>query len=358
MEGHGMESVVDLRSDTVTRPSEGMRRAMNEAPLGDDVFDDDPTVHEIQKYAAKVTGKEAALFVPTGTMANQLALRAHTVHGDEVIGHKGCHILNYESGAPAALAGVQMWVVDSVDGSLPLEEVKPLVHQTDDPHFAVTRLICMENTNNSCGGTVLPEQNVKEVQEFARSRKISLHLDGARVFNAAIASGSSVGELCEGFDTVSFCLSKGLGAPVGSLLTGSSSLIKKAYRFRKMYGGGMRQAGILAGAGLYALRNNVERLAEDHHRAKKIATALSEMEGITINLPRVQTNLVYFDLESDHPLAACDPEGKSRFVSRLEEEGILITGGPYRLRMVTHLDLDDTDVDRVLASVDAVLKQA
>ncbi len=353
-----MQPVVDLRSDTVTRPSVGMRRAMNEAPLGDDVFDDDPTVHEIQKVAAKITGKEAALFVPTGTMANQLALRAHTVHGDEVIGHKGCHILNYESGAPAALAGVQMWVVDSADGSLPLEEVMPLVHQTDDPHFAVTRLICMENTNNSCGGTVLPEENVKEVQEFARSRNISLHLDGARVFNAAVASGRSVEELCEGFDTVSFCLSKGLGAPVGSLLAGSRALIKKAYRFRKMYGGGMRQAGILAGAGLYALRNNVERLAEDHKRAKKVASALSEMKGVVIDLSRVQTNLVYFGLEPDHPLAVCDGEGKPQFISQLEKEGVLMTGGPYRLRMVTHLDLDDAGINRALATVDRVLKRA
>ena len=342
------QKIIDLRSDTVTKPCEGMKRAMVRAELGDDVFGDDPTVLALQEHAAEILGKEAALFVPSGTMANQLALRAHTVPGDEVIVHSGCHILNYESGAAAALAGVQLRPLSSDDGSLPLDAVQGAIHQTDDPHYANTRLICFENTNNACGGTVLPEDNVRAVLSLAKDRGIKTHLDGARLFNAAVASEKAPQELAAGFDTISFCLSKGLGAPVGSLLVGDKVSIARAYRFRKMYGGGMRQAGVLAAAGLYALQNNITRLSDDHARAHRLAEAVSTLNGVTVSLDRVHTNLLYFSLSEGHALSVCDESGAPKIVREMSNLGILITGGPYRLRMVTHLGVDDAMIDEVI----------
>ncbi len=333
--------IVDLRSDTVTRPSAGMRAAMMDAPLGDDVFGDDPTVIALQQRAAAMLGKDAGLFVPSGTMSNQLALRAHTRSGDEVIAHAGSHMFNYEGGAAAALAGVQMRLLDTPDGTLPLPGLEASIHQTTDPHFAPTTLICMENTHNGCGGVILPQQNVAEVTALAQSKGIKTHLDGARLFNAAAAAGRSAAELAAPFDTVSICLSKGLGAPIGSVLVGDSAAIARAYRFRKMYGGGMRQAGVLAGAGLYALEHNVARLGDDHTRARALAEAIDACDGMTVDLERVQSNLIYFDLDCDHPLAALQADGRPLVVSRLEERGVKVVGGPHRLRAVTHLDVDD-----------------
>jgi threonine aldolase len=339
---------VDLRSDTVTRPTAAMRDAMVTAPLGDDVFRDDPSVLELERRVAALLGKEAALYVPSGTMANQLALRSQTRSGDEVIAHEACHILNYESGAAAALAGVTIRPVRSEDGSLPLDQLAGLIHQTDDPHFAPTTLICMENTHNGAGGRILEESHWRAVTDLARSRGIATHLDGARLMNASVGSGRAASDLAAPFDTVSLCLSKGLGAPVGSLVAGTKATIASAYRFRKMYGGGMRQAGVLAAAGLHALDHHVDRLAEDHRRARALAEHFDALPGLSVDLASVQTNLVYFQIEKDHPLAVADSVGAPVLVGRLAAQGIWITGGGTSMRAVTHLDVDDADLERAM----------
>lgn len=343
-----VQRTVDMRSDTVTRPTPQMREAMMAAPLGDDVFRDDPTVLALERAVAERLGKEAGLYVSSGTLSNQLALRVHTRHGDEIIAHAGCHIVNYESGAPAALAGVMARTIDSPDGALP--GLEAAIHQTDDPHFANTTLICMENTHNGCGGVVLDPGHVAEVVALARDRGIALHMDGARLFNAAVASGAPARALVEGFDTVSVCFSKGLGAPVGSVLAGPADLIRRALRYRKMYGGGMRQAGVIAAAALYALDHHVERLAEDHRRARAFAQAIDEIPAITVDLSRVQTNLVYFDLDPDHPVG-----GGGNLVGALAGRGVGIVGGVHRLRACTHLDVDDDDLDYAIRAFRAVL---
>lgn len=339
---------VDLRSDTVTKPGPNMKEAMVSAPLGDDVFGDDPTVIALQSKAAELLGKDAGLFVPSGTMSNQLALRAHCRAGDEVIAHSGCHMFNYEGGAAAALAGVQLRVLSSEDGSLPIDAVLESIHQTTDPHFAPTTLIAFENTHNGCGGVILDAGNVAEVTKLAKARGIGLHLDGARLFNAAAGSGTPALELAAPFDTVSICLSKGLGAPVGSVLVGRRDLIDRAYRFRKMYGGGMRQAGVLAGAGLFALEHNTLRLVDDHRRARRLAEAIDAIDGMSCDLSRVHTNLVYFDLCKSHPLAGLASTGRPALLDALAERGVLIVGGPHRLRAVCHLDVDDDALERAI----------
>jgi threonine aldolase len=325
-----------------------MRDAMMSAPLGDDVFGDDPSVLQLQKTAAALLGKEAGLFVPSGTMSNQLALKAQCRPGDEIIVHEGAHIYNYESGAAAALAGVQVRTIQSSDGSLPLGKVRAAIHQTIDPHYAPTGLICFENTHNACGGMILAEQGVAEVTDLAAGLGIPTHLDGARLFNAVVASGRSAAQLASPFETVSICLSKGLGAPVGSVLVGSREVIARAYRFRKMYGGGMRQAGVLAGAGLFALANNVARLADDHRRAKALALAINECPGLHVDLPQIHTNLVYINTEPGHPLSRLEENGNPSLVNRLLAFDVLITGGPHRLRAATHLDVDDEGIDQAI----------
>ena len=352
-----MDGMIDLRSDTVTRPTAAMREAMFAAPLGDDVFGDDPSVLALQEKAAALLGKETALFVPSGTMSNQLALRVHTRHGDEVITHKKSHIFNYEGGGPAALAGVTIQQVDSSDGTMPIDAVESVIHQTDDPHFAVSSLIAMENTHNGAGGCVVPMDNVQAVAALARSKELALHLDGARLFNAAVAMGVDARVLAEPFDTVSICLSKGLGCPVGSLLVGSKAQIAIAYRFRKMYGGGMRQAGLLAAAGSYALDHHIERLADDHRRARTLAERLNAMDGLSVDLARVHTNLVYFSVAGDHPLAALE-DGVPRLTRRLEEAGILIVGTHGRYRAALHLDVSDDDLQQTLDGFQRVLSAA
>ena len=349
--------MIDLRSDTVTRPTAAMKEAMFSARLGDDVFGDDPTVIALQKQAAKLVGKEAGLFVPSGTMANQLALRAHTRHGDEVIAHAKSHIFNYESAAPAALAGVTVHTVDSDDGTLPIDQVEACIHQTDDPHFAPTRLICMENTHNGAGGCVVPRQNIDDVVSVARGRGLALHMDGARLFNAAVAEGGDPRDYTRYFDTVSICLSKGLGCPIGSLLLGSRSAISVAYRFRKMYGGGMRQAGILAAAGIYALDNNIDRLADDHRRARQLAEAIHSLPGLSVDLERVQTNLVYFHLDAAHPLAETQG-GTPLLTHRLVDEGVQIVGTHGRYRAVLHLDVDDDGLQQAIDAFGRVMNAA
>ena len=286
-------------------------------------------------------------------MANQLALRAHTRHGDEVILHKRAHIFNYESGAPAALAGVMIRFVDSEDGTLPFGDVRASIRQIDDPHFAQTTLIAFENTHNGCGGCVVDPENVAAVAALARERGIALHLDGARLFNAAVASGRSAAELAAPFDTVSFCLSKGLGAPVGSLLVGDRRSIRLAYRYRKMYGGGMRQAGFLAAAGLYALRHHVERMADDHQRAQRLAGALSSFDAIRVD--GVETNIVYFELPGDHPGVAVGDSGAPRLIEDLKNQDVWMTGGGQRFRWVTHLDVNDAQIEAAIRALKQVM---
>jgi len=251
---------------------------------------------------------------------------------------------------------VHLRTVDSDDGSLPASAVAKNIYQTPDPHFAPTTLICMENTHNGCGGRVVPWDNVLEVTALGRERGIGLHLDGARLFNAAVASGKTAAELARPFDTVSICLSKGLGAPIGSLLLGPRDLVARAYRFRKMYGGGMRQAGVIAAAGLYALEHHVERLADDHRRARQLGEAIDQLPGLSVNLESVHTNLVYLDIDPAHPLGAPDAEGAPLLVSRLAAEGVLITGGAHRMRAALHLDVDDDDLGQTMAILERITR--
>jgi threonine aldolase len=325
--------MIDLRSDTVTRPSPAMRKVMAEAPVGDDVFGEDPTVNSLQEKAAVFLGKEAALYVPSGSMANQIALKVHCQPGDEVIVGEGAHNLLYESGAAGAIAGVQATTVGR-GGTFTARDVEGAWKSGDNHSYAPTRLVCVENTHNRGGGVVWAQRDVSEVVAFARERGLPLHLDGARLCNAALASGASAAALAAPFDTVSMCFSKGLGAPVGSVIAGTKAAMVRAHRFRKMLGGGMRQAGILAAAALYALENNVDRLAEDHANARLLAERLSELPGLSVNLERVQTNIVMVDLATWLPAG---PEAQAA----LKASGVLcLPVGPRRLRLVTHLDVN------------------
>jgi len=325
---------IDLRSDTVTRPTPAMREAMARAEVGDDVYGEDPTVNRLQAVAAELLGKEAAIFVPSGTMANQLAARGLTQHGDVVLAGEGAHILRYESGAAAALSGVQIKTVGH-GGLFDADEVRAAMVPADH-HYAPVTLVAMENTHNSAGGRVFPLKSLKRIAAFARERGLRLHLDGARLFNAVVATGIPAATWAEPFDTVSFCLSKGLGAPVGSLVCGSSSVIDRVHRFRKMYGGGMRQAGILAAAGLHALEHHVDRLAEDHHNAQRLAAGLQRL-GLKVD-PPPETNMVLFEVEDT-----------MAFLSAASTCGVLINPvAERRFRAVTHLDVTAADIAAAL----------
>jgi threonine aldolase len=323
--------MVDLRSDTVTRPSAGMRRAMLEAELGDDVFGDDPTVNRLQERAAAIFGFEAALLLPSGTQSNLAALMSHCQRGDEVILGQEAHSYRYEGGGLAVLGSIQpQALANRPDGSLDLAEVEAAI-KPDDPHFARTRLLALENT---IGGRVLPRKYLGEAIELARRKGLATHLDGARIFNAAAQLGMKVKDLCAGVDSVSACLSKGLGAPAGTVLLGSKAFVGKARRARKILGGAMRQAGILAAAGLYALEHNVERLAEDHRNARELARGLAQL-----GLPVEQhTNMVFVRL----PDADAQP-----LFRHLEKQGVTVLPGP-RMRLVTHLDVDAAGIERAL----------
>ncbi|MDU9416416.1 low-specificity L-threonine aldolase [Pseudomonas sp. zfem005] len=324
-------AVIDLRSDTVTQPTPGMRDAMQAAPLGDDVYGEDPTVNRLEATLAERLGFEAALFVPTGTMSNLLGLMAHCERGDEYIVGQQAHTYKYEGGGAAVLGSIQPQPVDGeADGSLDLAKVEAAIKQ-DDFHFARTRLLALENTMQ---GKVLPLAYLAAAREMTRRRGLALHLDGARLYNAAVKLGVDAGEITQHFDSVSVCLSKGLGAPVGSVLCGSAALIAKARRLRKMVGGGMRQAGLLAAAGLYALDHQVQRLADDHANATRLGAGLSEL-GYSVE--PVQSNMVYVDLGSQAPAVK----------AFMAERGIVLSAAP-RLRMVTHLDVDAAGIERVI----------
>jgi len=327
-----MNALVDLRSDTVTRPGEGMRRAMLAAELGDDVFGDDPTVNRLQDCAAERLGFEAALFFPSGTQSNLAALMSHCQRGDEVLLGQEAHTYRYEAGGGAVLGSIQPQpLANRADGTLDLAEVEAAI-KPDDAHFARTRLLALENT---IGGRVIARAYLQEALALAERRGLSTHLDGARIFNAAVSLGLPVDALVKGFDSVSVCLSKGLGAPAGTVLVGSQAFIARARRARKMLGGAMRQAGVIAAAGLYALEHNVERLAEDHANAERLATGLRGLK-----LPAEQhSNMVFVKLPAERVVP---------LVEALHMQGILVLPGP-RMRLVTHLDVDADGIDRAVA---------
>lgn len=335
-----MTTVVDLRSDTVTQPTAAMRAAMQAAPLGDDVFGDDPSVNALQAATAERLGFEAALFMPTGTQSNLCALLSHCQRGDEYLVGQYAHTYRWEGGGAAVLGSIQPQpIAHAADGSLPLAEIEAQI-KPDDAHFARTKLLCLENT---IGGKVLPLSYLADASHLALTKGLSRHLDGARLFNAAVAAGGdpyeAAREICRHFDSVSVCFSKGLGAPVGSVLCGSRELIKQAHRWRKMCGGGMRQAGLLAAAAHHALDHHVARLAEDHALAQRLAAGLQGLPGVTVEQP--QTNIVFVDVAG----------GKAAgIVPFLKSRGVLATG-LYRLRFVTHLDVDATGVDRAIAAM-------
>jgi len=329
----------DFRSDTVTRPTPGMRRAMAEADVADDVYGEDPTVNRLQAVVAERLGKEAALYVPSGSMSNQIGVRLHCKPGDEFICETECHIYNYEQGAFAQLSGVVSRTMQGEFGVLRLGQVQGLI-RPDNEHLVRTRLVCIENTHNRGGGRIQPYEVVVEICAWARAHGLATHLDGARLFNAVVATGIDAPTWTQHFDTVSVCFSKGLGAPVGSVLAGPRELIAEARRHRKLFGGGMRQAGIIAAGALYALEHHVERLADDHANAQRLADAIRQIEGLELRPPEVDTNLVIFRVDP----AICTAAELS---SRLRQRGVLINAfAPTLLRAVTHLDVDRSDVDR------------
>jgi threonine aldolase len=339
-----MPKVIDLRSDTVTKPTPAMRRAMAQADVGDDVFGEDPTVNRLQERAAELFGREAALFVTSGTMGNQIAIKVHTQPGDEVILEEASHIFNSEMAMMAEFSGVIPRPIPSERGWLRWEQIESAI-RPNVYYYAQTRLICLENTHNFKGGSIYPLEWAREIIEKAHERGLKVHLDGARIFNAAVATGRSVKELTEGFDSVMFCLSKGLGAPVGSMLVGSAEFIEKARRVRKMLGGGMRQVGILAAAGLYALEHHIERLAEDHENAQILAQALREIPEV--RLEPVETNIIIFELTKTPA---------EKLITELKKRNILALAiGPRRVRLVTHLDVSRADVLRAACALQEIL---
>jgi threonine aldolase len=335
----GPGPVIDLRSDTVTRPTAGMREAMARAPVGDDVFGDDPTVNLLEERAAALLGKEEAVYVPSGTAANQIALLVHCRPGDGVLLGDGAHQMCYEAGGGGALAGVQFTVLGQ-NGFFTAPEVAAAV-SPDNVHYPPTRLVSIEDTHNRSGGRVWPVAEVRAIVDTARRFGLALHLDGARLLNAATASGMSAAERAAPFDTVSLCFSKGLGAPVGSVLAGSRALMRNARRYRKMLGGGMRQAGIIAAGALYALEHHVTRLAEDHAKARRMAEALASVVGVRVVPP--ETNILMIELPADGPDA-------DTLVARARERGLLLASmGARRLRAVTHLDVEPAACERAAA---------
>ncbi|MGD6967453.1 low-specificity L-threonine aldolase [Rossellomorea vietnamensis] len=335
--------MIDLRSDTVTKPTKEMREAALNARVGDDVYGEDPAVNELEQTAAKLLGKEAALFVTSGTQGNQIAVLTHCNPGNEVIMEAESHIFYYESGAISAFAGVQPRTLKGIRGAMDPLEVEGAIRE-DDQHFPETSLICIENTHNRAGGAIVPSSNMKEIYTIAQKNHIPVHVDGARLFNAASALGVPLTEFTQYCDTVQVCLSKGLGAPVGSIIAGSEAFIKKARKWRKRLGGGLRQAGIIAAPGLYALNHMRERLAEDHKNAVLLSEGLSSIPSLTI-ANNVDTNIVVAEVSALGMTSA-------EFTSLLKKEGILaVTFGPSLVRFTTHLDVSKDDIEKTIAVV-------
>ena len=335
--------MIDLRSDTVTKPTDDMRKAMARAEVGDDVYGEDPTVNRLQDMAAALLGKRFALFVPSGTMANQLAIRSHAQPGQEIIVESKSHVVRYEQGAAGALAGVQLHWVTGERGIMTAEQVEAAI-RPNDMHSIATALICIENTHNAGGGTIYPLSTIEKIRALAVRHGIPMHLDGARLFNAVAATTLPPTVYAQHFETVSLCLSKGLGAPVGSLLISNDQrLMDRARRFRRMYGGAMRQAGILAAAGIYALERHVARLKTDHDHAKKLARLLQQIPSIEIAPQHVETNIVMFDI-------ADEQRSPVELVAALKEHGVLINAvGGQSYRAVTHLHITDKQIDEAAA---------
>ena len=342
--------VIDLRSDTVTKPTPAMRRAMMEAEVGDDVFGEDPTVNRLQEMAAEIMGKEAALFVTSGTQGNLVSMLAHCGRGDEVIVGDMAHTYLYEQGGAAALGGIHPRVLpNQPDGTLDLNMVEAAI-RPDNVHFPRSRLLILENTHNRCYGAPLTPEYTRAAAELAHKHGLKLHIDGARIFNAAVALGVDVKELVAPADSVTFCLSKGLSAPVGSVVCGSREFIEEARRARKVLGGGMRQAGVIAAAGIIALTEMVDRLAEDHANARRLAEGMAHIPGLRVDLDRVYTNIVYLDVDAGVPA--------EEVVVRARERGLLVLAtGPQRIRAVTHYGIEEGDIEEALEILSAVMRE-
>ncbi len=343
-----MKKIIDLRSDTVTHPTPEMREAMARAEVGDDVYGEDPTINRLEALGAEMVSKEAALFVPTGTMGNQVSIMAWTNRGDEIIVESNAHIFMYEAGGPAVLSGVQVRTVPGTRGAMDPEDVKAAI-RPNDLHCPRTSLICLENTHNRSGGCVVPLENMKAIYGPAKEQGLAVHLDGARVFNAAAALGVDVRQITQYTDSVQFCLSKGLCAPVGSLVAGPEDFIDKARKARKILGGGMRQAGVLAAAGIVALEKMTKRLAEDHDKAQKLAKGLAEIPGLDIDMATVQSNMVMVETRGTGMDA-------SEFSALMKRYGVLFNSSTqYKVRMVTHNDVDFDDMDEAIRRVKEAL---
>jgi len=334
--------VIDIRSDTVTQPTEGMRKAMLEAEVGDDVLGDDPTVIKLQNKAAELLGKEAALYVPSGTMSNIVATRTHTSPGDEIVTEAHSHIYRYEGGAFAALSGCSVALVDGKNGLMTSEQVSSSIRKAEGSlsHYPNGSLVCVENTAQGGGGSVYSQEAIDDICKVAREKDCKLHMDGARLFNASVASNTDPARMVRDFDSISICLSKGLGAPIGSVLVGSKEDLAQAHRWRKMFGGGMRQAGMMAAAGIYALENNIDRLREDHRRARKFAEALVEMPNFSVNLDTVQSNIVYIGVG----------RGRSKqMIEKLAKQDIdILDTDDSTIRAVFHLHIGDEDLEKII----------
>ena len=334
--------MIDIRSDTVTQPTEGMRKAMLEAEVGDDVLGDDPTVIKLQNKAAELLGKEAALYVPSGTMSNIVATRTHTSPGDEIVTEAHSHIYRYEGGAFAALSGCSVALVDGKNGLMTSEQVSSSIRKAEGSlsHYPNGSLVCVENTAQGGGGSVYSQEAIDDICKVAREKDCKLHMDGARLFNASVASNTDPARMVRDFDSISICLSKGLGAPIGSVLVGSKEDLAQAHRWRKMFGGGMRQAGMMAAAGIYALENNIDRLREDHRRARKFAEALVEMPNFSVNLDTVQSNIVYIGVG----------KGRSKqMIEKLAKQDIdILDTDDSTIRAVFHLHIGDEDLENII----------
>ena len=340
--------IIDLRSDTVTKPSREMREAMIAAEVGDDVYGEDPTVNRLQERIAELLGKESALFVPSGVMANQLAIKVQTQPGDEAIVESDSHIYNYETAGAAFLSNVQLCTIKGNRGILKAEQIAQAIRPTVY-YNPKTSLICLENTHNKAGGTIYPLEEIQKIHDLARNRKLALHLDGARLWNASVATGIAPKEYARFFDTVSVCFSKGLGAPVGSILAGTREKIESARKYRKIFGGGMRQVGILAAGALFALDHNYERLKEDHEKARRLAKELSDLSGINLDLNSVQTNIVIFNISGRS-------EKAEEIIQKLKANGVLISEmGISALRVVTHLDVSMEQIKEASATIKSIL---
>jgi threonine aldolase len=338
--------VIDLRSDTITKPTAGMREAICRAEVGDAVFGDDPTVLALQERVAGILGKEAALYMPSGTMTNQVAVRTHTEAGDEIMLDASAHIYYYEAGAPAALSGVMCRLLQGKRGIFTADDVRSAL-RLGDVHFAPTRLICIENTHNRGGGSIWPVEVIAGIAELAMENNLKMHMDGARLWNASVATGIPEAEYAQFFDSVSVCFSKGLGAPVGSALAGSAEFINRARRFMKQFGGGMRQAGVIAAGALYALENHRDRLAEDHDNAKILAEGLSDIPGIEIDVSTVETNIVIFRLKGVNPV---------EFFLNAHKAGVyMLPAGAETIRAVTSLQVNRDDIVKGVEIIRSVL---